>query len=210
MVPSENKYLYNGKELQDELLGTVNLDWYDYGARFYDPALGRWHVLDNSAERYFSLSPYVYSFNNPIKFVDPDGNDPREAGTVLDIKMKNASVLSSSSKASNFSKTIYDRSLYDKADRSYFIASAPELAFRLFKSSKVHSGKDVPSKLSSRRTKQNLLSGNTSLLDQSEGFVAAAQSENYSYAEVEKGENGLVNKITEREVGNLGKDLNQR
>jgi len=38
-MPSENKYLFNGKELQDELLGSVNLDWYDYGVRFYDPDL---------------------------------------------------------------------------------------------------------------------------------------------------------------------------
>lgn len=74
-MPSENKYLYNGKELQDELLGSVNLDWYDYGARFYDPALGRWLVIDNKAEKYSSITPYVYALNNPIIFLDPDGND---------------------------------------------------------------------------------------------------------------------------------------
>jgi RHS repeat-associated protein len=50
MVPSENKYLYNGKELQDEQLGGVNLDWYDYGSWMYDPALGRWHVVDPAIE----------------------------------------------------------------------------------------------------------------------------------------------------------------
>ena len=72
----DNKYLYNRKELQDEFLGSVNLDWYDYGARFYDPALGRWHVPDPAAENnHFEWSPYSYVYNNPIMLVDPFGLD---------------------------------------------------------------------------------------------------------------------------------------
>ncbi len=56
-----NFYLYNGKELQSDL----GLDWYDYGARFYDPQLGRFHTQDRFAEKYFSMSPYQYGANNP-------------------------------------------------------------------------------------------------------------------------------------------------
>lgn len=65
----ENKYLYNGKELQDDF----GLDWYDYGARMYDAHLGRWHVVDPMAEEYDSQSPYHFSGNNPLKFVDLNG-----------------------------------------------------------------------------------------------------------------------------------------
>ena len=60
-----NDFLYNGKELQNEL----GLDWYDYGARNYDSALGRWFSIDNKAEIYVGNSPYHYSANNPLKSV---------------------------------------------------------------------------------------------------------------------------------------------
>lgn len=64
-----NNFLYNDKELQNDF----DLNWHDYGARMYDAALGRWHVIDPKAEKYVNWSPYNYVLNNPIKFVDPDG-----------------------------------------------------------------------------------------------------------------------------------------
>jgi len=80
----KNRYLYNGKELQDQAIGGTPFGWYDYGARFYDPELGRWHSLDPSAdkEEQESESPYGYVANNPITRVDPDG---RIWDTVLDV-----------------------------------------------------------------------------------------------------------------------------
>jgi RHS repeat-associated protein len=76
-----NKIKYNGK-----LKRSVNPDpsgeeqempgrWLDYGARFYDAQLGRWHSVDPLAEKHSDYTPYAYVYNNPVAFIDPFGLD---------------------------------------------------------------------------------------------------------------------------------------
>jgi len=64
-------YQYNGKELNEDF----GLDWYDYGARWYDASIGRWNAVDPLAENYYPFTGYNYTSNNPILFSDPTGMD---------------------------------------------------------------------------------------------------------------------------------------
>jgi RHS repeat-associated protein len=72
---AENKYKYNGKELQStEFSDGSGLELFDYGARLQDPQLGRWWEQDKFAEVYVALTPYQYAANNPIKIIDEAGH----------------------------------------------------------------------------------------------------------------------------------------
>jgi RHS repeat-associated protein len=70
-VGTENPYQYNGKELNEDF----GLNLSDYGARWYDASLGRWWSVDPMGEdlEQAPFSPYHYTFDNPVLFIDPDG-----------------------------------------------------------------------------------------------------------------------------------------
>ncbi len=72
-------FRFGGKEL-DKMHG---LEWYDFGARMYDPGLGRFTGMDSRAEDYYDTSPYVYCLNNPLKNIDPDGRGVWSRGAKL-------------------------------------------------------------------------------------------------------------------------------
>ncbi|GHV02227.1 hypothetical protein FACS1894159_10950 [Bacteroidia bacterium] len=67
---NQNKYLFSGKELQDANIAGNLLGLYDFGARYYDPKLGRWFNPDPANQ---FANPYMYCANSPAMYVDPDG-----------------------------------------------------------------------------------------------------------------------------------------
>ncbi len=77
----QQPYKYNGKEL-DQMHG---LNLYDYSARYYECAIGRFTMVDPLAEEYYSISPYDYVGNNPLKYTDPTGMSPVIIADVYDI-----------------------------------------------------------------------------------------------------------------------------
>ena len=80
-------YKYNGKEFDNK----KGLNWYDYGARHYDAALGRFTTNDRFAEKYYSMSPYQYGANNPVNNIDVNGDtivvNPNPNGLIDNVRM---------------------------------------------------------------------------------------------------------------------------
>ena len=71
-ITSNQRFRYGGKEL-DRMYG---LDWHDFGARWYNSVLCQWTTMDPLCEKYYSISPYTYCANDPMKYIDKDGKRP--------------------------------------------------------------------------------------------------------------------------------------
>jgi RHS repeat-associated protein len=71
-----NRIRYSSKELQnEEFSDRSGLEWYDFGARFFDDQIGRWHAQDPMSSKYYEYSPFNYALNNPLAVSDPNGMD---------------------------------------------------------------------------------------------------------------------------------------
>jgi len=100
--------LYNSKELDTDF----GLNWYNYGARMYNPAVGRWNTTDPLAAKYASISPFAYVANNPLIYIDPDGR------RIKGVKVKDGQITYSKRAIKNGTKRYIEARMKTKSGTS--------------------------------------------------------------------------------------------
>lgn len=111
------RFGFNGVLKDDEIYGSTGTS-YDFGARMYDPRVGRWLSLDPLAGKYSHQSPYNFGLNNPILLVDLNGEEPIDprTGKPIFVNMQRASVYEMDYIKSTQLSKVVDHDLLAKAD----------------------------------------------------------------------------------------------
>ncbi len=118
---SDYRYGFNGKEKDDELKGEGNS--LDFGARMYDPRVGRWFALDPLAAKYPAYTPYSFVNNSPLIHVDPDGKDIIYVGNWTKKEKRHQKAMLKMS----YGKAVYKRFKNSKTDDIYIAKSSVPL-----------------------------------------------------------------------------------
>jgi RHS repeat-associated protein len=189
------KYQFNGKECDPEVFGQGNEE--DFGARMYDPRLGRWLSCDPSFNKYPGYSPYTFSFDSPIKFNDPDGKDPFEAGKEINVNLNTFRVVSQKdvAKWKNDLSNLRDPKLFNKAfltqEARDQLMGGPFEAVGLGEI-----GKAAIKKMDEKAKEFD---------EAMDAFQGAAYSDKYTLRDYGTSADDFSSKLTDRTVENLGK-----
>jgi len=156
-VTNKYRYAFGGKELNSEL----GLELYDFGARNYDAAIGRWLNVDPLAENSRRWTPYNYAYNNPIVFVDPDGMqsfgiftelfnvDGKKIGEDAAGKDGNVSIITDKNKAKEIERNYKKGGIATEADANSGVLTTlnvmTEIDYSLEEAKKITNGDEVKS-----------------------------------------------------------------